>query len=119
MDRARTLPGAWPRRLALGLTIALLVAGCGSAEGGTSGGSDAGQIIAEIQGVFGTSMSGGALDGDTITITIDNNFTANGAKLFMCSNIKDIVERHGATDVLGVVLVNEKGVQLSTIADCR
>lgn len=100
--------------------IALVVAGCGgSAAGGGdgAGGPNWEAIIAETQAAFGTSMVSGAVEGDTLTITLVKGFGPGGAKLFMCANVKQILAKYGATGV-NVVMVDTEGTQLSTMADC-
>ena len=124
MDRVRTLtPRRGPSGLltAVALSLAVLVVACGGGSGGGGGGggdADYGKVVASIQATFGTSMLDGAIEGDVITVTIDNNFSAGGAKLFMCSNILSIHENNEATAAT-VVIVNERGEELSRSTDCR
>jgi hypothetical protein len=105
------------RSVALAAILALSLAACGSSNAG-GGGGDSGQIIAEIQSAFGTSMKSGVMENGTLTITLADSFGAGGAKLFMCSNVKDILAAHGATGT-DVVMVSESGTTLSTMSDCR
>ena len=100
---------------AVAVSLAVLVSACGDSGGG--GGPDYDKVVASIQATFGTSMLDSAIEGDVITVTIDNNFSAGGARLFMCSNILDILENNEATAVT-VVIVNERGEELSRSTDC-
>ena len=120
MDRDLTAP----RRRRLGRTLAgavialaFVVAACGGGGGG-GGGVDYDKIVAEIQATFGTTMSSGVVEGDTITVTIDNNWSPLGARLFMCSNITTILERNETPDTL-VIILNERGEELSRSTDCK
>lgn len=117
MDRDLTAPTH--RRIGSTLAgvvvaLALAVAACG---GGDSG-PDENKIVAGIQAAFGTAMSSGVVEGDTITVTIDNNWSPLGAELFMCSNILTVLENNDATDML-VIIVNERGDELSRSTDCK
>jgi hypothetical protein len=119
MDRVRTVtPRRGPSGLlaAVAVSLVVLVAACGGSGGG--GGPDYDKVVASIQATFGTSMLDSTIEGDVITVTIDNNFSAGGAALFMCSNILTILENNGASAVT-VVIVNERGEELSRSTDCR
>jgi hypothetical protein len=120
MERERSAargPRASRLLVAVAMTASLIVAACGGGGGGGDGGPDYGKVVAAIQATFGTSMLDSSIEGDTITVTIDNNFSAAGAKLFMCSNIITILENNGATAAT-VIIVNERGDELSSSIDC-
>lgn len=108
------------RGVAAVVGIAFLAAACGgqASGGGGGGGPNWDAIISETQAAFGTSMVKGSVEGDTLTITLVKGFGPGGAKLFMCANVKQILEKYGATGV-NVVMVDTDGKQLATMADCQ
>jgi hypothetical protein len=120
----RLLPPARARRAAvvLSLIATLALAGCGGASGGDGGGGGGqwGDVIAKIQDTFGTTMTAGKYDESTQTldITLVDGSGKAMAKLFMCSNIKDIVAASGAPADQKIVIRDSKGV-LATQADCK
>jgi hypothetical protein len=103
------------RFVALGAILALTLAACGSSN--AAGGGNTGQAIAAIQNAFGTSMKSGAMDGGTLKITLVDTFGTGGAKLFMCSNVKDILATNGLSGT-PVVMVSESGKTLVSMSDC-
>lgn len=124
MDRVALPAGRLRRgRLAtLSLAVVIVVGACGSSSAGGSGGGvaegDADKIIADAQFAIGTSMVGGEVAGDTITITLVDGFGAGGAKLFMCSNLKKSREKHDPSGSLTIVMVTQSGTQLVSSTDC-
>jgi len=113
------------RALAACLVLALTLGACGSASGnggdGGGGGSnvDTDKVISEIQAVFGTSMISGSVDGTTINIKLVDGFGTAGAKLFMCSNVKTIMATDDPDGTMTVVMTEQSGDQLVTLADCK
>lgn len=124
MDRSAASAGVLRlgRSGSVALFFILVVAACGgTANGGQAGGGGGGagdydKVIAAAQLAFGTPMQAGTVDGNTITITVDG-FSASGAKLFMCGQIKEAV----AQDAPGadVVIKDPSGATLVTLAECK
>jgi hypothetical protein len=104
------------RFVALGAILALTLVACGSSNA-AGGGGDTARAIASIQNAFGTSMKSGAVEGGTLTITLVDSFGAGGAKLFMCSNVKEIMAANGLSGT-PVVMVSESGKKLVSMSDC-
>jgi hypothetical protein len=118
--RARTLGLV----VVLGSTVA--VASCGgSAPGGGGGGGGGGSVdwdsvISQIQATFGTTMTAGSYDAanQTVDITLAEGSGSGMAKLFLCSNVRNILKAAGAPADQKVIIRDDKGV-LSTQADCK
>jgi hypothetical protein len=116
------------RARSLGLVVvlgsSLLVAACGGSApdggGGGGGGVDWDSVMSQIQATFGTTMTAGSYDAgnQTVDITLAEGSGSGMAKLFLCSNVKNILKAAGAPADQKVVIRDDKGV-LSTQADCK
>jgi hypothetical protein len=119
------------RARSLGLLVvlgsSLLVAACGGSApggggggGGGAGGVDWDSVMSQIQATFGTTMTAGSYDAgnQTVDITLAEGSGSGMAKLFLCSNVKNILKAAGAPADQKVVIRDDKGV-LSTQADCK
>lgn len=108
--------------LSLGLILAI-VAGCGGSasgsEGGGGGTGSAGydQVIGQTQQAFGSSMTAGSVEGDTLKITLIDGAGKGMARLFLCGNIKGFLTDAGL-GASKVVVVQQSGAQLATLDDC-
>ncbi len=111
-------------RLAVLILAAVIVGACGSSAAGAGGGgggitADVDKIIAASQTTIGTSMVGGELQGDTIVLTLVDQFGKGGANLFMCSNLKKIREKNDPDGTVKMLMVNESGEELAKSTDCK
>ena len=111
-------------RLAMLSIVALIAVGaCGTSSagggGGAAGDAEADKIIAATQAIIGTSMVGGALQGDTIVITMVDGTGKGGADLFMCSNLRVERERYDPSGTFKMTMVNQSGEELASSTACR
>jgi hypothetical protein len=124
MDRSAPLAGRLRsgRLVMLSLAAVIAVGACGSsAAGGTGGGGggDADKIIASSQLLFGTTMIGGEVQGDTIVLTLRNGTSKAMAGLFLCSKLTTVSAENDPSGTFTLVAVDESGQQLSSSADCK
>jgi hypothetical protein len=126
MDRSAPLAGRLRsgRLVMLSLAAVIAIGACGSsAAGGTGGGgggaSDTDTIIASSQFIFGTTMIGGEVQGDTIVLTLRNGTSKAMAGLFLCSKLTTVSAQNDPSGTFTLVAVDESGQQLSSSADCK
>jgi hypothetical protein len=120
MERLRSFAGFSRARLGVVVVAVSVAAACSPGApgggGGGGGGANADKALAEVQALFGTPMTAGSWEGETLSITLAKDTTKAMAKLF-CPRVRDILVTDGLTAKFRMV-EDQTGTELATEATC-